>query len=68
MKIQNPQEPIQFGIKEDEIESFLRERGFRIIDHFNAEEMDRKYLTRPDGAAIGKVSAIHCFARAEVMG
>jgi methyltransferase (TIGR00027 family) len=68
MKSQNPEEPIQFGIREGEIESFLSERGFRIVDHLTAEEMERKYLTLPNGSFLGKVPAIQCFARAEVTG
>jgi methyltransferase (TIGR00027 family) len=62
----NPGEPIQFGIEEGKIESFLAERGYQIIDHLTATDMERKYLTLRDGSLVGNAPARYCFVYASV--
>ena len=66
MKSQMPSEPLQFGIEDGRIESFLSERGYKIISHLTAGDMERKYLILRDGSAAGKVPASHCFVHASV--
>jgi methyltransferase (TIGR00027 family) len=51
-------EPLQFWIEEARIPAFLSERGFRIVDYVNTEEMEKRYLTLPDGA-LGEKPAAH---------
>ncbi len=68
MKSESPAEPLQFGIEEGKIKWFLSERGYEIISHLTAEDMERKYLTLHDGSTAGKVPAFHCFVHASVSG
>jgi len=37
-------EPLQFGIKEEEIENFLKEFGFSVIDNVTSEEYKKAYF------------------------
>lgn len=67
MSSQSPAEPIKFGIEEGKTVAFLAERGFKILDHLTAEEMEKKYLTLLDGSLAGKVPALHCLVHAEVV-
>jgi methyltransferase (TIGR00027 family) len=57
-----------FGIERGKIEEFLSKRGFRIIEHYSADDMERKYLTLRDGSLAGKVTGHFCFAYASVAG
>ncbi|MGC9970788.1 MAG: SAM-dependent methyltransferase [Bryobacteraceae bacterium] len=59
-------ELVQFSIPEGAVESFLSERGFRLIDHLTPEEMEQRYLTLRDGTLAGKVLACFRLARAAV--
>jgi methyltransferase (TIGR00027 family) len=61
-------EPSRFGIAKGKIESFLSERGYEIIDHLTAQDMERNYLTLHDGSSAGRVLAIFCFVHASVVG
>jgi methyltransferase (TIGR00027 family) len=53
-------EPIQFRIAEGTIEAFLAERGYSILEHLAASDMEKKYLTLRSGEPAGK--ALACFA------
>ncbi len=68
MKSEMPAESYQSGIEEGRIESFLSERGYKIISHLTAEDMERKYLTLRDGSTAGKVTALYCLVHASVSG
>jgi methyltransferase (TIGR00027 family) len=68
MKKKYSGETTKFGIERGKMKSFLAERGFKIIDHMTAEEMERKYLMLRDGSLAGKVIGIFCFAHASVSG
>jgi len=41
-------EPVQFGIDDGTIEPFLSERGLRLIEQLNAQDMERRFLTVAD--------------------
>jgi|GEM_PF-3680661 hypothetical protein len=47
------------------MESFLLDRGYRIIMHLTASEMEKKYLSLRDGFSVGKVLPLFCFVHAE---
>ena len=51
----------------DEIEAFLAERGYGLIDHLRPEEIENKYLILADGSVIEKTLPFFSFARAVVM-
>lgn len=46
----NEAEPYRFVIGSNEIEAFLSEHRFAIIDHIDSEEMKKRYLTLSDGS------------------
>jgi len=68
MRINNPGEPTRFGIERGKIGPFLSDRGYKIIDHLTAEDMERKFLTLRDGSLAGKVLSFLCFAHASIAG
>jgi methyltransferase (TIGR00027 family) len=59
-------ENTRFGIERGKIKSFFIKRGYKIIDHLTAGEMERRYLTLRDGSLAGNVVGIFCFAQASV--
>ena len=59
-------EPYQFGIEEGKIEQFLTARGYELVAHHTAEELEKKYLTKEDGSIFGKISGYVCLAIATV--
>jgi len=67
MKATYTTEQIRFNIDEGTVDSFLAERGFRVIEHLTPEDMEKKYLTLRDGALAGKVTAHFCLVRAVVI-
>jgi methyltransferase (TIGR00027 family) len=58
LKSDHPAEPTRFGIREGELESFLSERGYHIIEHLTPQEMEQKYLTLRDGSSAGMLPAL----------
>ncbi len=59
-------EPVQFGIKEGEIEPFLLQRGYRLVEHLGAEDLERRFLTTPGGSLAGRVVALFGLVQATV--
>jgi methyltransferase (TIGR00027 family) len=66
MRSNYPAEPTNFGIQEGNIESFLLERGYKIITHLMQNEIESKYLSLNDGSSAGKLLALFCFVHALV--
>jgi methyltransferase (TIGR00027 family) len=63
----NPGESTRFGIERGKIESFLAERGYKLIDHLTAEEIEKKYLILKDGSLAGNIVGIFCLAQASIL-
>jgi methyltransferase (TIGR00027 family) len=59
-------EPYQFGIEEGKIEQFLKGRGFELVSHYTAEELEKKYLTKYDSSLFGRISGHVCLVLAIV--
>lgn len=68
MKSAHPAEPTKFGVRAGEIESFLRERGYRIAAHYTAKEMEARFLSLGSGSSAGKIPSVFSFVLAEVSG
>ena len=49
-------EPYRFGISEGRIESFLAERGFKVITHHTSHDFQRTFLTANDGSLLGQIA------------
>ncbi len=68
MRSQYTSEPTRFGIREGELEGFLAQRGYEIVEHLTPAEIERKYLVRRDGSPAGKVPALLCLVHAALAG
>ncbi len=68
MKTQYANEPTKFGIREGTLESFLSERGYRLIAHLTPRDMEASYLTLRDGTPAGKVPTMFRLVHAEASG
>ncbi len=66
MRVSFPGEATLFAMEDGKIESFLSERGFSVIEHLTAEDMERKFLTLHDGSSAGRVTAMFNFVHAAV--
>ena len=64
MKSKFSAEPTRFGIPQGEIESFLAELGYAVIEHLAAPEMETRYLILRGGSTAGKVPSLFCFVHA----
>jgi methyltransferase (TIGR00027 family) len=68
MQARYSNEPIKFGIQAGKIGAFLAERGFEVIEHLTAADMNEKYLSIGGYSDIGKVPSLFCLVYATVIG
>jgi methyltransferase (TIGR00027 family) len=54
-----------FGIERGEIEQFLSAYELKLINHKDAQELEKVYFCNADGEIIGKVNDTHCLVTAE---
>jgi methyltransferase (TIGR00027 family) len=66
MRSRHSNEPTKFGIRAGKIESFLAERGFEVVEHLTAAEMNGKYLPIHSYPDLGKVPSLFCLVYASV--
>lgn len=64
-KLKYEGEPVRFGIRGPGIGEFLANRGYEVREHLTAEEMQKKYVSRP-GAPAEKIPALFCLVDARV--
>jgi len=64
MKKHHGNEDLTFAIDEGEAESFFRQKGLKIINHLDNEEIERTFLLNEDGSSIGKITGAFRFALA----
>ncbi|CAB1085253.1 hypothetical protein D1AOALGA4SA_12741 [Olavius algarvensis Delta 1 endosymbiont] len=64
MEKQYGDEKFIFSIDEGKIESFLEQRGLKVIDHLENSALENKFLTREDGSLIGHMMAAYCVVSA----
>jgi methyltransferase (TIGR00027 family) len=56
MKEHHADEELTFSINEGELESFLEQRGLKMIDHLNNKEIERKVLKDENGTLLGQIT------------
>lgn len=61
-------EPTKFGIRTGKIEAFLAERGFEVIEHLTAADMNEMYLSIGDYSDVAQVPSLFCLVYASVIG
>lgn len=54
-----------FGIEKGEIGQFLAGYGMELIEHKDAEELEKAYFSDSRGRIVGKVNGTHCLVIAE---
>ena len=55
-----------FGLEEGEIEGFLAKRGFELIRHYTATDLEKLYLTESEGTLHARVNGTHCIVIASI--
>lgn len=64
MKKHHANERLMFGIDEGEAELYFEQRGLKMIDHLDNEEIESTFLLNEDGSSIGKITGTFRFALA----
>jgi len=54
----------RFGMDEDQIDLFLAPYGLKLMDHKNAQDLEKQYFTERPGKLPGRINATHCLVRA----
>ncbi len=60
----HPDEVTKFTIKERELDSFLNQRGFNIIEHLNQNDIETQFLLKRSDTALGSIIGLFRFALA----
>jgi methyltransferase (TIGR00027 family) len=63
-KLKNEGEPFKFWIDEDKISSFLDKHGLKVIESLDQDQIQKMYLTMPDGSPYSLSLADFCFVKA----
>lgn len=61
-------EPIQFDLSPDQVEGWLADRGFRLVEHLTAPDYEARWLTLEDGTVAGPVLDLFGLVRAVAEG
>ena len=64
MREQHPNEDLLFSIDEGEIESFLEQRGLRVVEYLNNDDIEKRYFMDEEGSMPGQITGHFCFALA----
>jgi len=56
----------RYGIPEGEIETFLSDRGYRLVRHLTAEDLEGTYLTDDEGRLHERICGHNCVALSQV--
>ena len=54
-----------FGIEKGQIEQFLATYKLKLIDHKDAQELEKAYFSDSNGKVMGRVNGTHCLVTAE---
>jgi hypothetical protein len=55
-------EKLLFGRDEGELELYFDQRGLKMIDHWDNEEIERTFALNEDGISMGKITGLFRFA------
>ena len=64
MKEHHANEALMFSIDEGETESFLEQRGLKMVDHLDNKEIEKTLLVNENGSLIGQITGAFRFAMA----
>lgn len=60
-------EPLHFDLDEAQISTFLAQRGFELVEHLSADEMQTRYLMLPDGTPAGHMLDLFRLVQAQTV-
>jgi len=60
-------EPLGFALAEGEVAAFLAGRGFALIEHLTAGDLEKRYLTLRDGSLAGRALGLFGLVQAAVV-
>ncbi|KMY67056.1 hypothetical protein AAU61_14045 [Desulfocarbo indianensis] len=58
MKAKRPDESFRFSVEDGKIESFLAERGLRLVKHYDPAQIMNTFLLAEDGKPIGRPNGL----------
>lgn len=64
MKEHHGNEELVFSIDKGGLIALLKQKGLKLVEHLDNEEIERRFLTKADGKLIGKMTGHFCFALA----
>ena len=53
-----------FGLEDGEVEEYLKQFGFTLMENMNAEDLEKKYFTDTEGNRLARINGTHCVAYA----
>ena len=56
MQEQHADEALTFSLEEGELGAFLEQRGLRVVEHLNNEDIEKTCLVADDGSLIGRIT------------
>jgi methyltransferase (TIGR00027 family) len=68
MRSKHADEPILFGVKNGDIESFLSSRGYQIEDHLSSTDMEKRFFSVHDSTPAEKIPVLFSLVLASVSG
>ncbi len=66
MRTRHADEPTTFGIPAGQIEAFLSEHGFQVVEHLTAADLNDRYFAEAGSAPTGRVLPLFCFVHAQL--
>jgi methyltransferase (TIGR00027 family) len=64
MRKHHPNEIFRFTIDEGKIESFLEQRGLKVVNHLDNNEIEKTFLLNDDGSILGQIIGLFRFVLA----
>ncbi|MBT3339094.1 MAG: hypothetical protein HN855_10805 [Anaerolineae bacterium] len=64
MKERHANEELLFSVNKGEMGAFLKQRGLKLVEHLESEEIEKKFLTDASGDLLGQMTGHFCFALA----
>lgn len=64
MKKHHANEELMFAINEGKIESFLEQRGLKLVNHLGNKEIEKTFLLNENGSLLGQITGSFRFAMA----
>ncbi|MFN8379732.1 MAG: SAM-dependent methyltransferase [Anaerolineae bacterium] len=61
-------EPLRFDLDDAQVVPFLNERGFELVEHLTADQLQTRYLSLDDGTTAGPILGLFGMVQARLIG